>query len=305
MNADRVKVSAFPGGFNWPAFIAIETGMFATAGIAVELVPTIGSVAQMTGLAAGEFEIAMTAFDNVVAYVEGQGEAKIGVQPEFFAFLSSDDSFLSLVAQPDITRAEELRGRVVSVDAATTGYAFVLFDLLQRAGLRPDDYAIAKIGGMVQRFEDLSRGGSAATLLSAPYDLLAAERGLRVLSRHAEPYQGNVAAARRSWANANRRPISAYARAYVDALVWLRDPANRAHACGILARNVLGMTPERAATSYARMVQDVGGFSRDGQFDDEGMRYVLKLRSRHAGGAPLADPERYIDRSVLARAAVL
>jgi len=109
----RLRVNVFPGGFNWPIFVAIEKGCFVREGIALELQATTGSVAQMTGLARGNFEIAMTGFDNVVAYVEGQGEAPIGAQPDFFAFLGSDDSFLSLVAQPGIARPAELRGRTV------------------------------------------------------------------------------------------------------------------------------------------------------------------------------------------------
>jgi hypothetical protein len=91
-----VRVNVFPGGFNWPLFTALETGSFARAGIEVALQATTGSMVQMSDLAAGNFEIAMTGFDNIVAYVEGQGEAAIGPQPEFFAFLGSDDSFLSL-----------------------------------------------------------------------------------------------------------------------------------------------------------------------------------------------------------------
>ena len=141
----RLCVNVFPGGFNWPIFVAIEKGWFTREGITLELQATTGSMAQMTDLAAGNFEIAMTAFDNVVAYVEGQGEAPIGAQPEFFAFLGSDNSFLSLVAQPDISRPADLRGRALSVDAATTGYAFALFDMLHQAGLEEGDYAVVKV----------------------------------------------------------------------------------------------------------------------------------------------------------------
>src|SRR3954464_9011036 len=157
-----LRVNVFPGGFNWPIFVAQENGYFARENLTVELQATIGSVAQMTDFAAGRCDIVMTAFDNIVAYVEEQGEAPIGAQPEFFAFLGSDDSFLSLVGAPGISTVDDLRGRSVSVDAATTGYAFVLFDLLARAGLKQSDYMVAKVGGMKQRFEDLCRGGHAA-----------------------------------------------------------------------------------------------------------------------------------------------
>src|SRR5215470_2484689 len=123
-----LRVNVFPGGFNWPIFVAQENGYFAREGVTVELQATTGSIAQMTDFAAGRCDIAMTAFDNIVAYVEGEGEAPIGAQPEFFAFLGSDDSFLSLVRSPGILTLDEVRGRAVSVVADRTEYAFALFD---------------------------------------------------------------------------------------------------------------------------------------------------------------------------------
>ena len=101
-----LTLNAFPGGFNWPSFAALDKGLFAANGLEVTLQATTNSVAQMTGLANGAFDIAMTAVDNIVAYVEGQGEAPIGPQPGFFAFMGSDNGFLSLVARPEIKRIE-------------------------------------------------------------------------------------------------------------------------------------------------------------------------------------------------------
>ena len=292
----RLRVNVFPGGFNWPIFVAIEKGGFAGEGIALELQATTGSVAQMSDLAAGHFDIAMTGFDNVVAYVEGQGEAPIGAQPEFFAFLGSDDSFLSLVAQPDITRPADLRGRTVSVDAGTTGYAFALFDMLDSAGLKEGDYAVVKVGGMAQRFEDLCRGGNAASLLSAPYDLLAQRAGLRVLARLEGPYQGNVGAARRDWARSNVELVAGYIRSYLEAVRWLYEPANTSEACDILKRNVAAMTPELAAASYAVLLDPCSGFFPDGRVQEEGVRRVLRLRSRYAAERRVhSDPSKYVD----------
>src|SRR5579864_1439679 len=125
----NVTVNVFQGGFNWPCFVGQKKGFFERNGITVTLQPTPNSVAQMTGLAEGKFDIAITAFDNIVAYVEGQGEAPIGAQPEFFAFMGSDSGFLSLVVAPDIKNFGDLKGKTLSVDARTTGYAFVLFEM--------------------------------------------------------------------------------------------------------------------------------------------------------------------------------
>ena len=291
-----LRLNVFPGGFNWPSFVAQHEGLFARQGLIVELLSTTGSVAQMSGLAAGEFEIAITAFDNVVAYVEGQGEAAIGAQPEFFAFMGSDDSFLALVARPEISRISELRGRSLSVDAATTGYAFVLFDMLERAGLEQGAYSIRRVGGMAQRFDDLCHGGSTATLLSAPYDLIAERAGMHVLKRLEPPYQGNVAAARRSWATSAPGLVASFIRAYVAALRWLAISANRDAACEILMQYVPGMTPQLALASHALMLRDGRGFSRDGRINPAAVERVLHLRSRYAmGDRKLHEADNYSD----------
>ena len=296
MTLSSVRVNVFPGGFNWPLFVGIEKDCFDCENLAIELQATSGSVAQMTGLAAGQFEIAMTAFDNIVAYIEGQGEAPIGPQPQFFAFMGCDDSFLSLVAKPDISQVRDLLGRKISVDAATTGYAFALFDLLEQAGLARGDYTIVKVGGMAQRFADLSDGETAATLLSTPYDLLAEKTGLRIVQYLRRPYQGNVAAARRDWAESNVAVVNGFIRSYIAALSWLYIPANIPEACVILERNVSGMTPDLARASYKRMFARDKGFFPDGRLDAEGMRKVLELRTRYAGQRRvLGDPGKYFE----------
>jgi hypothetical protein len=39
-------------------------------------------------------------------------------------FMGGDNGFLSLVTQPDIKSYGDLKGKTLSVDALTTGYAF-------------------------------------------------------------------------------------------------------------------------------------------------------------------------------------
>src|SRR5258707_14838124 len=97
---------------------------------------------------------------------------------------------------------------------------------------------------MAQRFDDLRRGGNAATLLSTPYDLLAQQAGLRLLARLESPYQGNVGAARRGWAGDNPGFVGAYIQAYIEARGWVYNPANQRKACDILQRHVPPMTRE-------------------------------------------------------------
>ena len=264
------------------------------------LQPTPNSVAQMTGLAEGKFDIAITAFDNIVAYVEGQGEAPIGAQPEFFAFMGSDNGFLSLVAAPDVKTFAGLKGKTLSVDARTTGYAFVLFDILRRNGLEESDYKIEKVGGTTMRWDSLREGKQSGTLLSAPFNFLAGEQHFNELARAIKvigPYQGNVAATRRSWAKENRTKVIAFIRGYSQAIDWLYDKGNHDEAITILLNNVK-MSPELAERTYDELLDPKDGFFRKARVSTEGMRTVLALRSRYADAKKrLIDPSKYYDSS--------
>ena len=183
----KISVNVFPGGFNWALYVGMDKGLFVRHGLEIAVIGTPDSVSQMTGLSEGKFEIAMTAVDNVVAYVEGQGEAPIGPQPEFCAVMGSDNGFLSLVSRPDIARIEDFAGRRLSVDAMTTGYAFVLYKILLRHGLSFKDYELCRRGGMIQRYESMLAGNESGTLLSAPYNAIAADNGLREENKRKEP----------------------------------------------------------------------------------------------------------------------
>jgi ABC-type nitrate/sulfonate/bicarbonate transport system substrate-binding protein len=296
----NVTVNVFPGGFNWPSFVGQRKGFFERNGITVTLQPTPNSVEQMTGLAEGRFDIAITAFDNVVAYVEGQGEAPIGAQPEFFAFMGSDSGFLSLVVAPNVTSFADLKGKTLSVDARTTGYAFVLFEILRRNGLREDGYKIEKVGGGAQRWDALRGRKQAGTLLSAPFSILASELHFNQLAQATKvigPYQGNVAATRRSWARENRTKVIAFIRGYAQAIDWLYDKANHDEAVTILLDNVQ-MPPEIAERTYDELLDPKDGFFRNARVSMEGLRTVLALRSRYAGAKKKSiDPFKYYDPS--------
>ena len=125
----------FPGGFNWPIWVAQDKGFFAKGGLKSEADADAELRVPVSNLIDGKFDIGHTAIDNVVAYMEGQGEAKVETKPDLVVFMGGDNGFLSLVTQPDVKSYNDLKGKTVSVDAMTTGYAFVLFDLLKRNGL--------------------------------------------------------------------------------------------------------------------------------------------------------------------------
>ncbi|MGB8435677.1 MAG: ABC transporter substrate-binding protein [Burkholderiales bacterium] len=295
-----VNVIVFPGGFNWPIWVAQEQGLFAQNDIAVTLTLTPNSVFQLTGLIEGRFDIAMTGIDNLVAYREGQGEVDV-LGPDLFAFMGSDTAFLRLVTVPEVKSIADLRGKVLSVDARTTGFAFVLLEILERGGLREPDYTIEKAGGVLQRFEALLEKKHAGTLLMTPFEVRAEAKGFNRLASAVNVlgrYQGLVGGARKTWADANRATVVGYIRAWSDAVDWLYDPTNVDEALAIFARNVPGSLPEIARAAYRLLLSPEEGFQKQARIDIEGVRTVLQLRSKF--GMPkknLTEPMKYYDPS--------
>jgi hypothetical protein len=70
-----------------------------------------------------------------------------------------------------------LKGKALTVDGQTTGYAFVLEKMLQLGGLREGKYELVKVGGVLARFEDLMQRNHAGTLLLSPFEVSAEAKG--------------------------------------------------------------------------------------------------------------------------------
>src|SRR5437867_10827459 len=296
-----VNVIVFPGGFNWPIWVAQERGLFAKNGIEVKVTPTPSSVFQLTNLIDGKFDIAMTAIDNLIAYREGQGEVpKPG--PDLFAFMGGDNGFLRLVTVPEVKSFGDLRGKTLSVDALTTGYAFVLLEILERNGLLKDrDYQTAAAGGVLQRFQALLERKHAGTLLLSPFEVQAEARGFNRLANATDVlgrYQGLVGGARKAWAERNRDAVVGYIRAFSDAVDWLYEPGNKDEAIAIFLKNLPNANPQAAQTAYKVLLSPTDGFQKKAKIDMEGVKTVLALRSKY--GQPrksLSDPSPYYDPS--------
>ena len=277
----RLDVDVFNSGTVWPIWVAQDKGFFAANALDVHLIPTPGSLAQMEGLIDGKFDIAMTAIDNLIAYMEGEGEAKTDVRPDIVSVMGSDNGFLSLVTAPMSRASRRCGARTLSVDAFTTGYAFILRKMLAVQGLQDGDYTLVKAGGFQQRFEGLAAGAQAGTLSVPPFTFLATDKGYHDLGTAISVlghYQGVVAAVRRNWAPSHREELIGYIKAYIAAVTWLYDPANKAEALEIFEKHLPGATAEIASKSYGVFLDPQTGFDRHAALDLAGVKTVMDIR---------------------------
>ena len=305
--ATTLQVIVFPGGFNWPLWVGQEKGFFAENGLELKITPTPGSIFQIQNLMSGKFDIAFSNYDNVVAYMEGQGEAPLPQPPDLFAFMGAQYGAVRLVANPEITTIAQLKGKSLAVDAATTGYAFVLMKMLQQAGLNEGDYTLDKVGGTGQRAQALMQDKTAATILTTPLEILPESRGYRRLANATEtvgPYQAVSGVARRSWAKEHRAELVGFIRGYLRSLDWISHPANRAEAVAIYLKQTPAANEASAMKAWEGLVQSGEGFQKRARLDPAGMATVLRLRSEF--GRPqktLTDVNKYVDESYYLEAA--
>jgi ABC-type nitrate/sulfonate/bicarbonate transport system substrate-binding protein len=301
-----LEVIAFGGGGNWPVWAAQEKGLFAKNGIEIKLNLTPNSVSQIRGLVEGKYDLGTTAYDNVVAYQEGQGEAELSMQPDLFAFMGGYSGSLRFVTQPDIKTYAGLKGKTVGVDAATTGFAFILYKLAAMNGLSASDYKIERLGGTPARVQAMMEGKIAGTMISSPSEILPESKGYTRLGDTTTtfgPYQASIGVGRRAWAAKNGDQLVAFIRSYVAAMDWLQQPANKDEAVSIYVKYIPSAPRPAAQKAYEVMFAEKEGFQKKAKIDIEGCRTVLKLRSEFAKPQKnLTDPMKYIDESFYRRA---
>ncbi len=301
-----LEVIAFGGGGNWPVWAAQEKGLFAKNDITVKLSFTPNSVEQIRNLMSGKYDLGTTAYDNVVAYQEGQGETELDTKPDLFAFMGGYSGSLRFVTQPDIKTYAALKGKTVGVDAATTGFAFILYKLAALNGLSAGDYKIEKLGGTPARVQALMEGRIAGTMISSPSELLPESKGYTRLGDTTTtfgPYQASIGVARRSWAANNGDQLVAFIRSYAAATDWLFEPANKEEAVSIYLKYTPNAPRPAAQKAYEIMFAAKEGFQKKAKLDLDGCRTVLQLRSEFAKPQKeLTDPLKYVDESYYKKA---
>lgn len=300
----KVHMVSFSGATNLPGWIAQEKGFFAKEGLDVTLSVTNGSVEQVKDMMSGKAQFISSAFDNIVAYAEEQGEFKLGEPSDMVAIAGVHSGVNSVVVRPEIATYADIKGKPVAVDAVRSGYATLLYEILEMNGLALDkDYSTASVGGTGGRLKALKEGKAVAGILSSPADMEAQKEGLKILAEATQAvggYQGSVYVVRRSWAKEHDKEVQAFLRAIVAATDYVFE--NKAGAIEVMKTRVKGMSDADLSKLYDR-ITGPGGLNPRASINMQGVATVLKLRGKH--GEPrkeMGQPTKYIDLTFYERA---
>ncbi|MCZ6622684.1 MAG: ABC transporter substrate-binding protein [Deltaproteobacteria bacterium] len=295
MAEDLIRI----GTFSKDAAIitAEEKGFLKAENIRVEINMVTDSPTLLRNLISGNYDLILNNADNVIAWAEGQGADP---QPnDFVIFLGGSQGLKQkLVVLSGVSDFSDLKGKVLAVDAPTTGFAIVMIYILKKHGLELNrDYTFKSFGNSTMRAEALGRGKAWGAMMNLSDDEIQ-KRGFKVLARsedHVPHYARGLGATRREWANANEELLVRFIRAMVRATDWVRDRNNREEAINLLLPKNKN-SKARAEKNYEEDISPRFGFTPRGRIDMEGIRTVLRLRE-NAGlmKPPVPDPEKYVD----------
>lgn len=276
--------------------IAEKQGFLAEHGVQVETENAASSDILRSNLAMGNGDIAYLAVDNAVAMVELAHQDVVIV-------MGGEGSQNELVVQPEVKSLEQLRGKILIVDAPNTAYALQMKKILMLKGLQPvRDYEIKPVGGTPQRLVALREHKEYAGSMLGPPALLTAKReGFASLARVQDvigPYQAAGYFAQRKWAQGHQDRLENYLAAIIEAQRWLMDPSHRQQVIELWVKE-FHLTPEIAAGTYESSVGQPGGFAKDAALDLQGFKNVLQLRAEIEGQWEGHPPgvEKYYDPS--------
>jgi len=140
-----------------PLWLAQDAGLFEKYGLKVEIRPAKSGENVVAGIGRDEAQIYVATANWIVS---GIGDGK-----DLVFFANTGYSVLKLVARPDITRPEDLKGKKVGTGEANSSQDRITRQTLQRLGLNPDrDVTLVPFGSRsIQRLNALLKGEIDAT----------------------------------------------------------------------------------------------------------------------------------------------
>jgi NitT/TauT family transport system substrate-binding protein len=236
-------------------WVARERGFFRKHNLEVEPVFIIASHAAQAMLA-GEVQVGLIGPTHVVNAVAAGGDLVM--------FMGNQNNVRYIVvARPTIKHAEDLKGKKIAIGASQAGLAsLATYVALDHMGLNPrrDGIALLPIGEEPLRLAALQKGNVDATLIAPELAGVAASQGFVTLLDMAKlniSFQASGMVTTRKILRSEPQRIERVGQATVDAINFIRDPANQQAVLQIMAKNLKVTKRERLESSYQDLVEEL------------------------------------------------
>lgn len=238
--ATPVRVS-YPSlsGTQGPVWVAIEAGIFAKHGLAVDFVLIRSGTTGVQALIGGDTQFAAIAGPAVV-------QARLGGADLLWIATMTNKLVFSVMARPDITRPGDLRGRKMGITRFGSASDFAGQVVLRAWGLQPGkDVTLVQMGGISEILGGLKSRTVDAGVVSVPTNRMAVSQGFHELFNIAtlpQEFAFSGVATTRHRATAERALVTAFLKGFVEGIARFKQ--DRELSVKVLARHLRTNDPK-------------------------------------------------------------
>ncbi len=250
----------------------------------LELVATRvpSSPGQFTALRDAEIDIAITSPDNVLLYATTD-QQPLGERLDVRMLRSIDRGLgLALFSRPEFSSVTDLRGTNIGVDVVRSGFALLLFRMLERGGVSRDQATFLELGATPKRLVAMEDNQASATILNAESRVAAQESGMREWLTSADisdNYLGTVLAV---GADFDPNLAQTFVAIWTAATEWLIDSPED-EVCSVLA----AANEHLGTPGYVALLRDPRfGLLRDPAVHAADLHELCRIRQESDAYAP-------------------
>ena len=279
-----------------PLFVAKDKRLYDKYGLDVQLIlVNSGSlVAQM--FQAGEIQITANAPASLVSL------AATGEKLSFFLGLSNTSPF-SVVSQPSMRRAEDLKGKKIGTARFGGSSHISALIALEHLGLdlKRDKITLIQTGVDPDRMVALENKAIDAGMLQRVATKVMTAKGFyNLLNMHAAKlqYQNTGLTVKKDYASANSRVVDGFTRATIEAYAYIFKKENKQAVKEVVAKNLRLKNVEAAEDFYLEAQEEL---DRKPYPTLEGFKIVIKYVAEQNPKAAAIKAEEIVDSSWLKR----
>ena len=263
------------GGSTVPLWAAKEQGIFRKYNLDPQLIYIIAGRA-IQSMLAGDLNFGLIGATHVTNAVTGGGDMTM------LLGLESKLQFI-LVARPAVKKAEDLRGKKLAIGTPSGSVSLATYVGLDYLGLVPrrDSIVLLGVGSPQERLAAFLAGSVDAAFFQPEMAQIPIKQGYTMLldlGKENVPFQSSGLATSHKFMRSNPQLVENVAKAIVEGVAYVANPANKKRVIEIIARNLKLDKPDRLEIAY----QSISGmFPRKPCPSLPGIASVLKLMAQH------------------------
>jgi ABC-type nitrate/sulfonate/bicarbonate transport system substrate-binding protein len=287
-----------PSASGWPYYVSQELGFFKRYNLDPQFitVESVAGIIQQT--IANSLDISEVSSAAVVEAVQH------GATTRYICEAISTPPY-AFLAQKQYKKYADLKGKTVIIGGPADITVVFTERMLASAGLKMSDVDFSYAGATSDRYAALRSGSVAAAILFPPFSFRAQDDGYNMLGNTTDvmppfPFGGWIVTD--AYGQAHPDVVVDFCKGYLRGARWLGDPANRARAVQMLAKNT-NLSPEYADKSYELLVLKAKAFPPTGVIAKRSFQTVVDslTQIKLITGTP-PDPATFYDNKYVSQA---